>query len=226
MAPIASLKSEGEWPLPDSQPGVGFLSVSWASLDPADPGSGSLGTGLLEGPSVTALRSPRNPPPFSLGESTQGACSPQGLSRIPPLPGSLTWLMGRARSEVLPLYGMRARRGVGEGAGAQSPAAGRARGFTLGRLSVEEADREGAEALARVPSDPRSCRRALLGVSPSADRRCSKLPALRPQLVGKPGPSPACGLPAPKALISVSSLEVWLACEHSLLPETQPREEK
>ena len=69
------------------------------------------------------------------------------------------------------------------------------RGFTLGRLSVEEADGEGAEALARAPGDPRSCRGALLGVSPSADRRCSKLPALRPQLVGKPGPSPACGLP-------------------------------
>lgn len=99
--------------MPDSQPGVGFLSVSWASLDPADPGSGSLGTGLLEGPAFTALCSPRHPPPFSLGESTQGACSPQGHGRVPPLPGSLMWLMGRARSEVLPLYGMRARRGTG-----------------------------------------------------------------------------------------------------------------
>lgn len=56
---------------------------------------------------------------------------------------------------------------------------GKARGFPRGVLCVEDVDgvAGGAEALARVLGTPGAAGGALPRVSPSADRRCLKLPA-------------------------------------------------
>ena len=70
------------------RPGVGLLSTSWTSLDPADPGLGVPGSGIPEGPMVAGLSFPRTATfPLSRWVCSGGASSSRGQGLVPPLPG-------------------------------------------------------------------------------------------------------------------------------------------
>lgn len=126
--------------------------------------------GIPEGPAVTGLSSPR-----TATSRLSGWVCPGGQQ----LPGVRDWshsslvpaggCEGDAWSCLLPMNG-----GAGVGAGE-----GKARGFPRGVRCVEDVGgvAGGAEALARALGTPGAVEGALPGVSPSADRRCLKLPA-------------------------------------------------